>query len=374
MPQETDRLVKTPFRVTPRLDPKPWGGHRLARYGYELTGETGEADPLGEVLLTTDQATIADGPLAGRTLGEAMSAAPESLAGRLGLAATGHARHFPLLTKLIDASQNLSIQVHPDDSLASSFGSLGKTEAWYVLEAEAESALYIGLRNPAEAEAFLQDCVVGDGRAAHYLNVIPATAHQTLILPAGTVHALGAGVVVYEVQQPSAMTFRLDDWGRVGADGKPRDRHLAEGKAALKPELRPCPLAPLPLRSDSDKRCILTACRYFALERINLVRAEAVKIIGSHSAHVLTVISGTATLASDAGQTDLGRGQTGMLPAAAGEGMLAATEPSVVLHAWVPDLPRDIVAPLRQAGASDTQIAALSGSLPDLADALNSAD
>jgi mannose-6-phosphate isomerase len=372
MQNGTDRRVEVPFRVVPRLDQKPWGGTRLSRYGYALTNADENTEPLGEALLTSSEAVIADGPLVGQTLGALMHEYPLALGGELGLAITGNRPLFPLLIKLIDAHENLSIQVHPDDRQARPLGSLGKTEAWYVLEAEPGSSLYLGLQDPRHNEAFMQDCAAGDGRAASYLNTIPAIPHQAFIIPAGTVHALGAGVMVYEVQQPSELTFRLDDWGRVGADGQPRPRHLAEGRAALKPELQPRPLEPLALSRDAGQLCIVAACQYFAVERIALSSGDAIAMSGNRSAHVLTVIRGEATLATDAGRTRLGLAQTGVLPAIAAPGHLTATVPTVVLHGWVPDLGEDVIAPLRRAGATDDQIAALSGPLPDLAQALAS--
>jgi mannose-6-phosphate isomerase len=192
------------------------------------------------------------------------------------------------------------------------------------------------------------------------------------MIPAGCVLALGAGVLVYELQQPSEVTYRLDDWGRVGVDGQPRTRHLTEGSAAIKPEVRPTPIAPIALTNGAQTRRVRVACRYFALEQISLVADNSIPIAGEHTAHVLTVLRGETTVATAAGQQHLQLGQTAVLPAVASPGELTATIPSVVLHAWVPDLVNDVISPLRRVGASDTQIASLSGPLPDLADALAS--
>src|SRR4051812_28611925 len=124
------RMTTGPLILTPRLDSKPWGGRRLAEFGFDLPPN----EPIGEAVITAPEAIIADGPHAGRTLGEVVQDDPSAALGARGLTATGNRPLFPLLVKLIDAAEDLSIQVHPTDQFAESENSLGKTEAWHVLD------------------------------------------------------------------------------------------------------------------------------------------------------------------------------------------------------------------------------------------------
>lgn len=221
--------------VSPRLDAKPWGGRKLEQFGLPLP----EGEKIGEALVTANDAVITAGVGEGQTLGDLVAADPSGRLGPLALAAVSNKPVFPLLVKLIDAAENLSIQVHPDDILAAPLEKLGKTEAWYVLAAEHDGALYLGLEDDIDTPTFMSHARLLDGTSAGDLRRQDARLGQTWMIPAGTVHALGAGVMVYEIQQPSDVTFRLDDWGRVDAQGNPREMHLGEGEVAMRPELRP---------------------------------------------------------------------------------------------------------------------------------------
>jgi mannose-6-phosphate isomerase len=238
-----------PLLLTPRLDPKPWGGRRLQAFG--LTLPPGEA--IGEAVVSAPDAVVAAGSQAGRRLGDIVAARPPAL-GSPGLAVTGGRALFPLLVKLIDAEDDLSIQVHPDDAAAAGGADgLGKTEAWWVLAARPGSVLYLGLRPDATLADLATASRAGTG-AAPLMRRVPARANTMVFLPAGTVHALGAGVVVYEIQQPSTTTYRLDDWGRVDAAGKSRELHIEPGLAVANVESRPEALAPLTRRTGAGRR------------------------------------------------------------------------------------------------------------------------
>src|SRR5699024_175523 len=131
------------------------------------------------------------------------------------------------------------IQVHPDDAGAVELDRLGKTEAWHVLDAGNAGALYLGLREDVSLDAFIADARKLDGRSGQALRALRAKRGTTVLIPAGTIHALGEGVMVYEIQQPSDVTFRLDDWGRVDAQGNPREMHLDQGYRAAHEAHRP---------------------------------------------------------------------------------------------------------------------------------------
>jgi mannose-6-phosphate isomerase len=205
---------------------------------------------------------------------------------------------------------------------------------------------------------------LADGSAAGLLRRVPAIPGRTILIPAGTVHALGAGVTVYEIQQPSNVTFRLDDWGRVDASGAARELHHEHGLAVANPESRPEPIPPIPLPDGDIHRELLAATRYFALERISAVSAPlpsgresggSVHLDTVESPQVLTVLAGVADLESAGWVTSLAVGETAIVPVGCSV-TVAVADDGWLLRGWVPDLGRDIIAPARAAGATDEDI------------------
>jgi mannose-6-phosphate isomerase len=321
-----------PLPLRPRLDVKPWGGRLLAQFGLPLLSE----ELIGEAVITAPDAVVGDGQLAGRTLEEIVTADPAGASGPLGLAVTGGRPRFPLLIKLIDAADNLSIQVHPSDEMAvQEDDSLGKTEAWHVLAARPGSALYLGLRTGISHTDFAAAAGAGTPTAP-LVRRLEACPNTTYLIPAGTIHALGAGVLIYEVQQPSTVTYRLDDWGRVDAAGNPREMHIEQGLAVADVESRPQPIPPLDVRSVAGRRQWLTVCRYFALERIALAAGEQIPIVAPGSPQVITCVRGAARVTADEQTRPLDTGGSVALLAASPDGLIQATHPSVMLRAWVP--------------------------------------
>lgn len=313
--------------------------------------------------MTATENRIDGGPHHGRTLGDMIVAHPHDLIGARGLVATGGRFLFPLLVKLIDAAQPLSIQVHPDDERASRFDALGKSEAWHIIEAVPGSAFFAGTGDGVSL-ADVEDAAFG-GRVAGLMHRIPARVGDTVFLPAGTLHALGAGVVIYELQQASEVTYRLDDWGRVGLDGLPRRLHVAESLDAIVPTVRPRPIEPIPLPG-AGRRELLVACRYFALDRFTLASDESVQLVVDESPQVVTVLEGTAAL----GNLTVGSWRTAVLPAAAGACEVTATAATVLVRAWVPNLMADVVRPALAAGTDPERLAAVSAPWPDVAAAM----
>ena len=343
--------------VAPRLDTKPWGGRKLERFGLPLP----ENDAIGEALVTANEAIVTSGFGAGSTLGDIVAADPEERLGSLAMAAVSGKSIFPLLVKLIDASENLSVQVHPDDELAAPLQKLGKTEAWHVLSAEPDGALYLGLKKEMDTATFMEHAQLLNGSSAKDLRRIDANPGDTWLIPAGTVHALGAGVMVYEIQQPSDVTFRLDDWGRVDSDGNPREMHLQQGEEAIRPELRPKQIPGVRLDA-AQTREILAACRYFALEKLTLPEMQQVEVGQPGTPNVVTVVSGQLRVEG----RDLGAGESAVIwPGTTPVTCTAATS-AVALRAWVPDLIPHIALPVRAAGGLDSDIAALGGMTGDL--------
>lgn len=348
--------------VAPRLDAKPWGGRKLSQFGLPLP----DGEKIGEALVTANDAVVTAGVGEGSTLGEIVATNPEGRLGALAMAAVSGKAVFPLLVKLIDASENLSIQVHPNDELAAPLNKLGKTEAWYVLSAESDGALYLGLDDEIDTQAFMVHAQLLDGTSAADLRRVDATQGQTWMIPAGTVHALGAGVMVYEVQQPSDVTFRLDDWGRVDSLGNPREMHLQQGAEAIRPELRPKQIPGVRLDSASVRE-ILTACRYFALEKLDMPAMYQLEIGNEGTPNVVTVLSGQLNIS----EHELVAGESAVIWPGSDPVNCTAAAKTIALRTWVPDLQQDIAVQVRQAGGLDSDIAALGGMTRDLEDILD---
>lgn len=351
--------LMAPLLITPRLDAKPWGGDRLQRFGLRLAGGA----PLGEAVWTTGEGRLSRNGVA---LDDLIAGASRDVLGERGLAVTGGRTIFPLLVKLIDAAEDLSIQVHPDDPLAAAFNGVGKTEAWHVLDAEPHSVIFVGLLPGVTTDAFTTACRGGGEAMVAMLAALPAIPGTTILIPAGTIHALGAGVMVYEVQQPSDTTYRLWDWGRRGLDGHPRALHLDQGIEATRLDLRPATIAPLSISSDGAHRELLTACRYFGLERISLDSGHRMSVRAVGSPQVLTCLAGAGAVATLGGTEPVHKGDTLLLTAVAEAAEIQATSPLLLLRTWVPSLFDDIVRPARAAGYPDGLIAALAGPLDDV--------
>lgn len=352
--------------VVPRLDVKPWGGRKLEGYGLELP----DGQMIGEALVTAGEARIAAGDGAGHTLGELVAADPDGRLGARALAATGSRPIFPLLVKLIDAAENLSIQVHPDDAGATHLDRLGKTEAWHVLAVEPGGKIYMGLNEGISLDGFMADARKLDGSSARALRVVDAVPGMTVLIPAGTIHALGAGVMVYEIQQPSDVTFRLDDWGRVDAAGNPREMHLDDGYRAARDAYRPVEMRPVSIGSGPVSRLLLAACRYFALERLHVPGGQGVPLGNAGSPEVVTALSGRADVAMGPETLRLDPGASIVIWPGSGEVPIEPVEDCDLLRGWVPDLLQDIVVPARASGADDATIAALGGETGDVRAAL----
>jgi len=227
-------MTLPPLTFDPILKEKVWGGRRLERLGKALApgANIGESWEIAD-LASTDpsgggggaaRSTVASGPLAGRTLADVIAAHGPAL---LGEAPLTHEGGFPLLIKFLDARENLSVQVHPSEAYARAHPDAHlKHEAWVVIEAEPGAVIYKGLEPGVDADSLAE--AVRSGDAASALTALPARPGDVHHLPSGTVHALGAGVLVAEVQTPSDTTFRLFDWGRSG-----RTLHIDEALACV---------------------------------------------------------------------------------------------------------------------------------------------
>ena len=274
-----------------------------------------------------DQSIIEQGPLAGTTLSELVCHRGPELLGR------HHPRpRFPLLVKFLDAALAISVQVHPNDDQAARLDppDLGKTEAWYILSADPGSVIYAGLREGVDRRQLAD--AIRQGTCGDLLHRFEPRAGDCLFVPAGTVHALGAGLLVAEVQQSSDTTFRLFDWNRVGPDGKPRPLHVEQGLAAV--DFQRGPVDPvLPRPTDRPWVSRLVACDKFVMERWEFDQPQTMG--GDDRFHIVCVVQGAVRIAGDPHQAPLSKGGTALLPACLGAVRLVPQQPTVLLDAYV---------------------------------------
>ena len=217
-----------PFIFRPIFKERVWGGRAIERlYGKKLPAGV----PIGESWEISDRpgdaSVIANGPLAGKDLRWLMENHEREL---LGKAKSAKGR-FPLLIKILDAQEKLSLQVHPPAHKAAELKGEPKTEAWYIADAAPGAELYVGLKRGVTRAEF--ETKIKTGAVAECFHRVPVKTGDTMFLPSGRVHAIGAGLVIFEIQQNSDTTYRVFDWNRVGLDGKPRDLHVAESLASI---------------------------------------------------------------------------------------------------------------------------------------------
>jgi mannose-6-phosphate isomerase len=243
----------SPFRLTPQFAERIWGRNSLAPY----YAETGIAGKVGEAWLTGPKCTVATGPLAGRELGELAKEFPAQLGNG----------EFPLLVKMLFPDEKLSVQVHPDDEAAQAKGlSRGKTECWYVLEAEPNARVALGMKSGVSVDD-MRDAING-GTLEEQLQWLPVEVGDMVFVDAGTVHAIGPGVTLLEVQQTCDTTYRLFDYGR------PRELHLDDGLMVVK--LKTDAGKVKPKEKEGFTRLIET--EYFVVDRLRLAAGEAIEM------------------------------------------------------------------------------------------------
>ncbi len=318
-----------PLRFTPLFRRYLWGGRRLEMM---LGKQLGEGDDYAEswelVDHGDDQSVVVAGAAAGLTLHQLVADHANELLGR-------HAGRvqFPLLFKFLDCNRTLSVQVHPNDEQGAKLDppDLGKTEAWVVLSVEPGSKIYAGLKSGVTRDQV--SAAINAGSCESCLHEFEPKVGDCVFIKAGTVHALGAGLVIAEIQQASDTTFRLFDWNRVDAAGKPRQLHIAESLAVTDYTRGPVD-AQQPAKTNSPGRERLVDCDKFVLDRLTLTRPQAIG--GDERFHLLVPLAGAITVSGDAVAEPLTLGQTCLVPAAAGSVNLVPSGDAVVLDIYLP--------------------------------------
>jgi mannose-6-phosphate isomerase len=322
-----------PLRTVPFLRDYLWGGRRLETVlNKRLPSEGVWAESWEVVDRPEHSSLVANGPLAGRSLREIRHSASDWL---LGNDLMGQS--LPLLFKYLDCQQVLSVQVHPDDpyALRMSPPDLGKTEAWYIMAAEPGSVLYTGLRSGVTRQDLVRAISVGNVQAC--LHEIHPQAGDCVFIPAGTVHALGAGLLVAEIQQSSNTTFRLFDWNCVDAQGRQWELHIAQSLEVIDFNT-PARTVQVPVGTEQPARRRLVDCEKFVLDRIQAPKPNScsVQIAGDARLHLLSVTSGAVRLTWDATSDVLATGESVVLPAAMPPLSAQFDRDSVMLDMYLP--------------------------------------
>ena len=291
------------LKLTPSYRDYVWGGDRLRPGHY----------PTAEAWVVWESDVIEAGPLAGKTLGEAAEEYGEALLGAKANSRTG--TRFPLLIKLLDCAQWLSLQVHPNDQLAVELegqNQFGKTEAWHILEAKPDAKLIAGLKPNTAAETLAES--IRAGTIVDHVQYVDVKQGDTVFMPAGTLHALGPGLLVYEVQQTSDWTYRVYDWGRPATEKRPL--HIEKSIRATRADFT-APITPPPATGDGTRHGLVEN-EYFTLEMLSSKTNTMELDTRGETFHAVTLIEGKALLKAGDEQVELDKFQTAVVPAQIG--------------------------------------------------------
>lgn len=311
-----------PLRFNPVYKDYIWGGSRIPKR-FDREVPEGIYAESWEISTHPDGSTvIANGPLVGKTLSDLL---PEHKDVLLGTHVEGN--DFPLLIKLIDARDTLSVQVHPDDDNAAAVNGDPKTEMWYFLEGDPASVIYCGLRPGIGKNEFLE--AMENKTFSDILQTIPAVPGEAVFVPGGRVHAIGTGCLILEIQQNSNTTYRLYDWGRTDANGNSRELHIDKA------------LQVIDWANNGDPHCdvrgtTIQSCDYFQLDRYDIAEKTDFPNPGE-SFQAIFVVEGNGVIRWADGEVALSVGQSWLVPAALGDfEMIPDAGPVTVLVITVP--------------------------------------
>jgi mannose-6-phosphate isomerase len=300
-------ILLYPLLLEPALHVKVWGGRKLDTLMHK-TLPTDE--PYGESWELHDTAKVANGAYAGQTIGDVLKAEGAALIGSHNNPAEG----FPLLVKFLDAADWLSVQVHPNDAYAAQLEGepRGKTEAWYILDADEGSQLVIGVLPGSSREAVAE--AISDSALEKLLVYADVEVDDVLYISAGTIHALGPGLLIYEIQQSSDLTYRLYDWGRMGLDGKPRPLHIEKSLIVSNTESLP----QLIHADQTGKTVSVIQGEYFLTLRHDLNQDSVELDTRGQVFHALTCIEGQVEARAGEVRVPFHVGQSVLIPASIG--------------------------------------------------------
>ena len=309
-----------PITFKPLYMERVWGGRELERvYGRTLPDPT---SPFGESWEIVDrekeQSVVDHGPLAGTSLHALWTEHRDEI---FGADFDGHLR-FPILIKVLDARDDLSIQVHPPVHLAAGLGGEPKTEMWFIADCDPAAKLYVGLKKGVTRADFEKS--IADGSVADCVHAISPHVGDSIFIASGRLHAIGAGFLIHEIQQNSDTTYRVFDWNRLGLDGNPRELHVPESMASIDfNDFEPA--------MDTPDGETLASCEYFKTDKKSLASGQTIANLNAGEFSILSVVEGA--LESAEGR-HFGKGQFMLLPK--GAVPLKALENTVILQVTLP--------------------------------------
>lgn len=321
------RTVLYPFVFQPIFKERIWGGREIEKlFGKKLP----PANPIGESWEISDRAgdesVVAGGKFSGKNIRWLMDNYPREMLGDAQAAAGGR---FPILCKILDAREKLSLQVHPPANQAAELGGEPKTEMWFIAHAAPGAELYAGLKPGVTRGEFEKK--LSDGTVAECFHRVPVRAGDAMFLPSGRVHAIGTGLVIFEIQQNSDTTYRLFDWNRLGTDGKPRDLHVAQSLASMDFNDFEPKLAGTTFSSDpKTKARALVRDRLFDIDQLEM-KTGASYSFKPRKLQIAAVVRGQVKIRNQSFVTDLRAGQFCLVPAILEQTELAVESDTTLL-------------------------------------------
>lgn len=324
------RLLAKPIKFNPLYKEKIWGGQNLASVlNKEIPGKNiGESWELSAIVSDVSYSS------SGISINDYITTYKEDF---LGSVFKDEATEFPLLYKFIDAQENLSIQVHPDDTVVEGEIKKGKTECWYIVDAVPDAKIIVGFIQDVSSKVVKEK--IDNNSLEGILDYIPIKKGDVLFIPAGTVHAIMKGTVIYELQESSDITYRLYDWGRLDNNGKGRELHIDQSLEILNYKAPRNYLVESKIIAEKDNYKILqrAQCKFFNLEEWHLLGKGSVEIEPRDAFTVITVLSGEIKVNCSEGEELCCKGETILLPAnCQDEITVEYSSNSTFLYSYVP--------------------------------------
>jgi mannose-6-phosphate isomerase len=342
-------MILCPARLEPIFSPRPWGSRWLAPFFPE---KSNLAEPLGEAWMTGSECRFANGPFAGKKLGEAWPEMPPEWAGTR----ADRTAAFPLLVKFIFTEEKLSVQVHPDDDYAArheqAAGGRGKTEMWYAIRARSGAEVLVGVKRSVTRDDFKR--AIAEGSAEDCLDRVPFGAGEAVFVPAGTAHTIGPGLVLCEIQEHSDLTYRVYDYNRRDAKGQARPLHIEKALEVIRfGKQRGGKIEPVRIREAGAEKTYFASCRYFETVRWDFF--EPVPTTTSQgSFDLLIFLEGAGTIQWKSEVVAYRPAQVWMIPAGLGAYTIAPVPPTSLLRTYVPREPGEFGPALSSKGVKET--------------------
>lgn len=324
-----------PLKFVPIFKETIWGGNEIAPYKHTShLGTIGESWEIADI--GPNVSVVASGPLAGQTVQSLAQRYKADFAGAKVYERFGN--QFPLLIKFINAEEDLSIQVHPDDDLAMKrHGQSGKTEMWYVVSCKENAEIIAGFSAPVSKESY--ETLVAEGTFLSKLAVHKIAPSDAFLIPAGTVHSIKKGCLLVEIQQPSDITYRISDYGRKDKEGNQRELHVLQAKDAIR--FSAADPVRIPYKKTDNERIALVDNVCFTVNLLHLTQEKKADYSALDSFVAVVCTEGSGSIEFESGSVPFARGETILIPAALKQLTYRITEPATLIECYLnPSLPQ----------------------------------